>query len=379
MEFYNFANIPTPSFTNELLFNGKPFYDFGINNIYPQELLEISDKSVTHTACLEFKNLAIQGEGYTNLTPEADAWMKAQDYRTEFTTILNKIALSLSIFDGYAIQVIWDKSATKVTNMYFTNFDNVRVGKCDEWGIPQEYYLNDDWINYPTSYTPIKPFDMDKKAIKAAGGRQLLYIINKSGKSICYPNPRYASAINFIFAEYEMSVHQLSSIANGFSLSKIFTFIGNPSMEQREENKFRFDNAFRGSKNAGKVIVEYVETPDQKVQVTDLTPSTIVDQYTQAKTLAQSSILTAHGITSPALLGLSDGNQSIFSNGQELMAAYNVFFTNKIKPYHKLIEEGMNLVLEAAGFPNEQYKIVPYMPIQVDNTQNVQANNEIKK
>lgn len=371
MEVYNLSSINTPSFINEKMFNGKSYYSYGVNNLYPQELLDITDKSETHSACLEYKNLAIAGQGYTNVSEGADEFLKKLNYRSEFTTLLNKIALSTAIFDGFGLQIIWNKARTAIVDVKYTPFENIRVGKCDDWGNPEEFFINNDWLQYPTNFTCLKTFNADPKAIKLSGDLpQLLYVINKSPKSICYPNPRYAAAINAIFAEYEMGVHQLSSITNGFSLSKIFTFIvsGEPTVEKQQENKRKFDNAFRGTENAGKIIVEYAESPDNKVIVQDLTPSTIVDQYINASQSAQTKILLAHGITSPALLGLGDGNSSIFSNGEELLAAYDVFFTNKIKPYHKMIEEAFNLILEFAGFPNEDYKILPFSPVSVAQT-----------
>lgn len=368
MEFFEFANIKTPSFLSEKLYNGKPYLEYGENNLYPQELLQISDKSVTHLACIEFKNLAIAGQGYTNVSKKADKFIKTLNYRTEFTTLQNKLALSLAIFDGFALQVIWNNASTAITSVHYTPFENVRVGKTDEWGNPVEFYVNNNWENKPQDYICVKTFDMDKKAIKEAGGRQLLYSINKSGKSLFYPNPRYSAAINYIFAEYEMSVHQLSSITNGYSVSKMITFVGKATPEQKLQNKRNFDKAFRGSENAGKIIVDYVDDISNKPVVEDLTPSTIVDQYIQADQMAQTKILTAHGITSPSLIGLNDGNSSIFSNGEELATAYDVFYNTKIKPYHLIIEQSMNLILEGAGFKNEDYKVLPYSPVTIPVT-----------
>lgn len=363
-----FSNIQTNSFISEKLYNGKQYYNFGINNLYPQELLEISDKSETHSACLEYKNLAIAGQGFTNVSEGADKFLKGLNYRTDFTTLLKKISLSLSIFDGFALQIIWNKTFTKIVDVKSTPFENIRVGKTDCWGNVEEFYINNNWDLYPTEYVSIKAYNKDKKKIKESEGLQLLYVINKSPKSLCYPNPRYTSSLNYIFSEYEMSIHTLSSITNGFTAGKMITFFGSPSTEDKEKNKRMFDKTFRGTANAGKYIINWAESAETKPNIEDLTPSTIVDQNIQASQLAQTKILLAHGITSPSLLGLTDGGSSIFSNGEELLSAYDVFFTNKIQPYHIIIEDSLNLILEGAGFSNEDFKIIPFSPVSVKNT-----------
>ena len=78
---------------------------------------------------------------------------------------------------------------------------------------------------------------------------------------------------------------------------------------------------------------------------------------------SKEKIVTSHGIISPALVAIADQSSAIFSNGEELKTAWDVFYNTKVRSYQKLIEKSFNLILKYAGFPNANYEIVPFSPI----------------
>ncbi len=88
-------------------------------------------------------------------------------------------------------------------------------------------------------------------------------------------------------------------------------------------------------------------------------------------------IITAHGVTSPALIAINDGNSSIFSSGEELKTAWDVFQANTIDSYQQSVEYGINLILEGAGFPNENFKIVPFSLLTITGGTVQETSNKV--
>ena len=163
----------------------------------------------------------------------------------------------MSLFEGFAIEVIYNRKGNAIAEMHILPFENVRAGKTDRYGNVDCYYYNTEWERKPTSYETIPAFNPKKvmKANKLDQPKQLLYIAMPSNLSQTYPVPSYSSAINYIATEYELSKHTLSSVVNNFLPSSLITFIGNPTTEERALNKKLFTNNFTGSEASAKIII----------------------------------------------------------------------------------------------------------------------------
>jgi len=362
-----FANIPTPSFENEKNNYSTIYVSYGDNNIFPQELLNYSDKSVTHSSCLRLIRLAIAGQGFTTDNEKATEFLKNLDFETDNSTLLEKISSSMSIFDGFALEVIWNKKGDKLVEIHFIPFENLRADKPDRYGNVLFYFYNSNWENNSTS-EKISRFD---PLLSKDFPKQILYIAKTNPKSICYPVPNYNSAINFIANEYQLSKHYLSCSVNGFTPSALITFIGNPTPDERIKNKNMFDRNFSGTENAGKYILNYVDNIEEKPVIDTIQTNNVVDLYLNSSNESKNAIITAHGITSPALLSINDGNSSIFSNGEELKTAWNLFYKVTINSYQTLIEKSMNIILKYSGFPDSNYKIIPFSPLDSNDNETV--------
>ncbi len=356
-----FSNIKVPSITKEKLDNGKEYVDYGDNNLFPQELSFFSNKSTTHAACLELIKLSIAGKGYT-ATPEAEAFLKSLDFETSNSSLLEKISMSMALYNGFALEVIWNVKGDKIVECYMLPFENIRVGHPDRYGNSNCYYYSCNWEN-TNEYETIPGFNpkFSKKFPK-----QLLYIAKPSNQSLVYPTPNYVTAINYIATEYELSKHYLTAAGNSFLPSCMITFMGIPTDEERRKYKKNFESMFVGSESVDKILFTYVDSPEKKPIIDVLQPNNAVDHFMNTSIECKNNIITGNGITSPALVAISDSNQSIFSNGDELKAAWDNFYKVKIQSYHSLIERSMNLVLKYAGFPDAGYNITPFTPYTIE-------------
>jgi len=365
-----FANIETPTFTNEITkFSHLDYVKFGLDNLFPNKILEFENKSTTHKACLNLKTISISGKGYdnTNLSEGAKTFLESVDYETSNSSLLEKIANSLAIFNGYCLEVIFSKAGL-IVEINFLPFQNVRASKPDKYGEVNQYFYNSDWLNYSNDYEVIQAFgtipnDSKGNPIKNyKRTKELLYISVYNSQSLVYPQPSYSSSLNWIACENEISKHHLSSAVNNFIPSSLITFFGNYTDEQKEEYTKTFKKEYTGSENSAKIIVAFPENSELAPKIESLNTSNLVDIYMNSSDEAKNNIITSHNITSPALIGINSNNSSIFSNGEELMTAWQVFYNTTIENYHNLIEKNMNLILKYAGFSDDKYSIIPFDP-----------------
>lgn len=362
------SNIITPCFTEDLKRSGK-FVTYGKSNLYPQNILNYYSKSVTHKACIDFKSMCIAGSGYTGVSDNAKTFLNTIDYETSNSTIVEKIAMDLTIFNGFALEVLFD-SNQKITSIESYPFQRFRAEKPDSRGNVKNYYYNYDWKGYPRSYEVIRAFGelpenaKDEKGNKIVRSKEVLYISAPNPLSDVYPIPCYEAGLPAIETEFNLSKHHLSCTINNFLPSQMITFIGDYNVEEMDETTEAFKNSYTGEENTAKVFINYAKTVEQKPVVDNIQPANIVDVYDLTSMKAKQEIITANQITSPALLAISDGNSSIFGSSDELINQYNVFSNTVVKKYQKIIEKNMNLLLKYAGFENENFTIIPFDPLK---------------
>lgn len=373
MDSINFAHVEIPSFCSEKI-NGKSYINYGHNNLFPQELIEFTKKSITHASCLKLIQMAISGEGFTTNTPQAKEFLDRIDFETSNSTLLEKQGMSMSVFDGFPIEVIWSKTGSTIVELHHLPFENVRAGDKDKYGNVLNYYYNTDWFGTPNDFEIIPAFDpLKTKQSK----KQLLYVSLPNVASDVYPLPTYTTALDYIASEFELSKHNLSATHNSFLPSSLITFFGEPTTEQRAENKLLFKRNFQGSENVGKFIINYARNAESKLQIDTIQNNNAIDYFINSAQDSKERICTSHSIISPALIAIMDNSSSIFSNGEELKTAWDVFNNTKIKNYQRLIEKMMNMLLKYAGFPNENYKIIPFNIVspQENNNSDLTDNN----
>jgi hypothetical protein len=76
---------------------------------------------------------------------------KAYAYE-DFETLKTKIAQDLELFDGFALEIIWNKAKTSIAEMYHLPFQNVRIG------LEGNYKYAEDWADRKAFVTDYFPF-----------------------------------------------------------------------------------------------------------------------------------------------------------------------------------------------------------------------------
>ncbi len=369
------SDIRLPSITREKYNNGRPYVNFGDNNLFPQELIYYSDKSVTHAACLNLKKLSIAGNGYTLSTtdPGAKLFLDNLDYKCPNSSLLEKISADLSIFNGFTLECHWNIIGTKVIDVYNLPFETIRISHPNRYGESEKYYYNYAWDIYWGKFDEIDAFDPIKAAKNGqskglACDKQILYTGFKAKTSL-YPIPEYKAGLDYIANEYELAKHYLTCTRKGFLPAAVVTMFGDPTPEEEQKTLKIFEDTFTGAENSSKVMLNFAPTLETRPVIDTFNVNKAVDTYQNSVNVSKEKIIMAHGVTNGSLVASGSSGTSIFGNGDELRASLDYFYNTRIKSYHTLIENTMNMVLKYAGYPDAGYKIIPFSPITNNTTQ----------
>ena len=321
---------------------GKDFVFYGATNLFPQELIGLYDSSAMHHTAIDAITAGIIGEGIDMI---GDEYINSQGETVD--AVFEKVSLDYALYQGYAINVIWNKERNKVVEIYHLPFANVRSGKLNDEDVVEEYMYSSDWSNLRKNpFDTYKSFDAtDNKGDNAS---QIFYFYNYTPGNQTYPLPNYIGALNDIDLDARISRFHAANISNGLAPSMILNFRnGVPSPEERREVYKEIEDTFTGEENAGRFFLAFSEA-GKELQVTPI-DSANDDYYLTLEDRITSRILTAHRITSPLLLGIKD-SAGFSSNAEEIRVAYAHFEGTVVEPKRKKILQGYGYMLRLAGF-----------------------------
>ena len=333
----NFAESKIPIFKEN---KAKGFLTYGQDNAYPQMLIDLFNSSPKHGAIVTQKADFIAGDKTEIIAYNTEDIAKANDALDsinayeDFDSLKNKIAQDLELFDGFALEIIWNKAKTKIAEIYHLPFQNVRHS------LDGHYLYAEDWSDRkvkPDHYYAWNPNTRESK--------QVYYF--KMYKAGCgeYPTAPYQSALKYIEIDTEIANFHLNSIKSGFSAQTLLQlFKGIPSPEEARQTIRRFKDNFSGTDNAGSIIIQFNDPNETPSVVNNLAPSDFDKQFDILNNTVQEEILMAHRVTSPMLFGIKTEGQ--LGGRNELIEAFEAFQTSYIEPRQNQMDRALSSILK---------------------------------
>ena len=339
MRVFNFKAFDLPVF-NEV--RGKDWVSYGEDNLFPQKLIELFQTSAIHNTAIQAQVDAVKGEGLVEIGSQI-----VNKLGETLNDIYERIALDYVLFNGYALNIIWNRGGDKIAEIYHLPFNNVRSGRLNETDEVEYYYYSHSWNNTrkytPNSYKSFNPTDN-----RGENANQIFYCYAYTPGNDIYPLPAYIGAVNDIQLDARISRYHNSNISNGFSGG---VFINMPMGVPTDDEKRKLYNdlvkSFTGEDNAGRLFLSFSEGNENAPQIQSVT-SANDDYYTLLETRITSRIMTAHRITSGLLVGIRDGG-GLGNNANELEVAYTHFVSTAIEPKQKSINKCLSKVLTFYG------------------------------
>ena len=333
----NFHDNVLPVFKEN---KAKGYVTFGADNLYPDFLIELFNKSPKHNAIVSSKASYVAGVGTKvigqNTVDIAKAEAKIQNINAYETLnqVKGKIAYDLELFNGYALEIIWNKAKTAIAEIYHIPFKNIRKG------LEGEYVYCEDWTDRKAEQIHYQPFNATTRESKSLYYCQFY----RPGQGE-YPLPDYIGALKYIEVDTEISNYYLNSIKNGFTAqTHIQLFKGIPTPEEARSTARRFKENYQGTDNAGGLIIQYNDPQEKESVISNLQPSDFDKQFDLLNKTVQQEIFVAHKVNSPMLFGVRVEGQ--LGGRSEMIEAYEMFQQSYIEPRQQKIDDTLTYLFE---------------------------------
>lgn len=371
----NNTNIPNNSSKNQFMtFNvdrietelpmfieriGKKWVSYGTDNLFPQFIAGLFNKSAMSRTALMSKADGTFGQGLKTDSPDTDYLLNRANPKESWNEVLEKVILDYVTFGGFALNIVWSNDGETISEFYHADFSRIRSGIPNPDTDEVDYYFTcHDW-GQPKKFIPRAHHSFDPTCALEHPS-QILYFFDYEPGALFYPLPSYSGGLNDIQIDVEVSKFHINNLANGLAPS-LFISLNNgiPDDIARQEIYDEITMAFRGSDNAGKAFIAFSDDKEHAPEINPI-PAANSDYYIQLENRITSRILSAHRITSPLLLGLyKEGGSGLGSNKDEIEVAYAHFMSTVIKPIQKSILKVFNKLMDYKGYPEITLSIEP--------------------
>ena len=333
--------------------NKKGIVEFGKDNLFPQYLLNLynNEGSPINKSIINKKVKMIAGNGFQDiLDPALKEFIKKNKLEKE----IKKAALDYEIYNGFALEIIWDREGVNMTSLKHIPFQKVRVGvKSEE--IPYEHYLIcSDWSQ--TRKAEFKPVVVRPFNPMVKQGKQLYFYCEYNPESDYYPIPFYSTTINYVEMDYEVGRFHLNQLKQGYTPSFILNFAtGIPTLEEQDDFYKEFKKNYSGTENSGKIIITYSEGQDGKPEFIPVQLNDSDERFIMLKEQITENIVLGHEVPQQLFLA-TPGKLGSTEERSELLEEFQDTY---VTPRQENIEEVINEILGTMGF-TEPVKLKEY-------------------
>jgi hypothetical protein len=339
----------------------QQWVSYGVENDYPNYLLNLYRRSAKHNAIVNGKVGYIVGKGWTaeNETPAAKAFIDSPTFPNAYDSmndLTQKLTLDMEIYNGFACEVTWSRGGG-IAEICHVDFHRVRADKDEKMFFVYDWYDEYGVRQFPqlNQIEQIPAFDPENRI-----GKQLFYYRVYSAGVKVYPLPEYLGGTAYIELDVEIANFHVNNIKNNFWGSYLINFPnGIPTPEESDAIERQMKMKFGGTDNAGRFLVNFSDSPETKPELTPLTPSDLDKQFDILNKTVQQEIFVAHRVTSPMLFGVKTEGQ--LGGRAEMIESYEIFKATYVEDRVQRIERGINYLASFNGVTG--LKLQPTEPI----------------
>jgi hypothetical protein len=343
------ASYTTPAIVEQ---KNKEWVEYGEDNNYYQYLIDLYYGSPTNNAAIKGISDLIYGEGLEVV--KADRHLAGYlDLKKVFDEdCLRNCAMDLKMLGQYAIHLVKSKDRKKYVAAYHWPIQTLRPEKCNEDGEIEGFYFAADWSKLKRGQ---KPKRFDAFGFDNSASECILVCKPYSTGNYYFAPVDYQGGTQYANLEIEIANYHINNIMNGLAPSMLINFNnGQPPAEVKDMIEAQIQTKFSGSSNAGKFILSFNDNAETKADITPVQLSDAHNQYQFLSTEAGQKIMMAHRITSPMLLGIKD-NSGFGNNAEELKTASILFDNTVIRPFQRLLLNGVQKVMNYNGYNLDVY------------------------
>jgi len=349
----NFGAHKVPTFKEA---RGKDWILFGdegeYKNRYPEYLLNLYRRSAKHHAIINSKKDYVVGQGWAVDKEGLDTMglARLQQFINEpnqyesLNDILEKVALDYELYNGFALEIVYNQLNDKIAAIYHADFARYRS---NEDGT--KYYYSEDWKKHNPVVEEIDAFNW-----KEPSGKQLLYVKGYSPDCKYYPLPTYLGSTGYIELDVEIANFHLNAVKNNFVGGTIVSFYnGEPTLEEQEEIERQIKDKFTGTDNANSIVLNFADSRDRGVEIQQLNGNDFDKRFDILNKTVQREIYAGHQVTDPALFGIKE--DGIFTSRNQLVDSFELFQNTYVNNRQQFIERVFNELAALQGLANRLF------------------------
>lgn len=392
--FYN--SLEAPKLIED---NRYEYVKFGNDNLYPKNLMETVKKSSVQYAIIREKSKMMAGNGllwskkgenvstnkeqskliYSTMPDDtkflADFILNNKYGDAPLYDLCSKYAWDYQTFGSFALEIVWSMDWKKIAAVNWIEVKNIRSGKYVNGKIDKYYYAR-DWSKEKKADFKMNEYDAfdesvqmkegdDKDKNKNRNYNQIMFI--KTGDLEYYGEPPYIAGITYVTIESALADFHLSTVNNGFNPVVAINIYGAEANTDEERKKIvsKIEKNYVGP-DKRKIMVFFSQDKNSATEIKTFDVTNLDKQYLELEKQCSSKILTANGVTSPLLFGISTTGQ--LGANTELETSYKIFNNSSIAYDRQLIEKAYNKILEINGINDYIINIDSFNPFAETET-----------
>ena len=347
----------------------KKMFNYGMNNLLPNELLKAVEASVTASSCRNRRHEFIEGKG---LQDRSIASLKLNPKQTS-DDLIAELSDVVGLFKGVPLNVKYN-AAGEPFYVYVLPFENVR--KTDDG----QFYLNeklsegtdpkteriyfDEFDRYETPESRMRRV----RAQIAEYGYQtgdIVYLFAKKAGQKNYPIPVAWAGMEDIEADAALSRLDWRNVKKGFRPDAILTTIGEIDDEDKDEagktDQDYFDETVKEftGEDASPIMHINVEKADQRPQLDTFSQEKVLNSTTEATDRIGKRV--CRSIDVPEVLIPGFAKQGQLGNVQEILTILKLF-QNSVNRDQRLISRALEQLFPLLDWTIEPLVIIEELP-----------------
>lgn len=328
--------MPLPEYSESVV-NGR-MVQWGADNQFPNILDDMYRQSPTLGSVIDGTVRFICGNGLS-IADDAAKWRDTVNRRNEtLDDIVEAVALDLVKFNGFAVQVIYNKLG-EMKELYALDFARCRV----DAAYKKVFYSKKKWGSYTTKYEEYDMFDPEK--VDPEHPTQIFWI--KFGSRTVYPIPCYQSAFRDILSEIASSKYVLNNMSNQLTPKVVITIPNTSGLltdDEKNAVKKEIKQRFCGPDADSSFFLYFKTEEGEDMKIDPIKTEDESDKFEKIKNSARESIFISFRAT-PNLFGLPTATTGF--NEQEYNQAFKLYQKTQIQGYQKKIERALNRIIAA--------------------------------
>ena len=360
---------------------GQKRYDYGLENLLPNQLLKAIEASVTASSCRERKQEFIEGNGIQ----DSELAKTFINPKQTVDDLVMELADVVGLFDGMALAIKYNNLGNP-EQVFNVPFELVRKDQSDH------YYFNEDLKSgkdikknriYYGNFNPVENAVSRMERIReqiAEYGFQvgdILYIFGKKSGQTDYPIPLAWAGMEEIEADSALGRLDWRNVKKGFRPDVIIS-------KQPEDDDEEDENGYTAADIFDKNITKFTGEDAASmmvIEVEDMSQAPKVDAYSQEKILNGTTEAadrigkrTCRAMAIPHVLISGFAQSGQLGNTQELINTIKLL-NKTIARRQRMIARGLQTVYPSKDFTIEPLNLIDEMP---DWLIGVMSNEEIR-